>query len=110
MRNPALILCVDDTPENLEILQVRLEANGYEVALAVDGEDGLEKARALKPDLILLDVMMPKLDGIAMVKELKADPTMRGIPGADRVEVTATGKFVRDLEHRDDIPGAPIKK
>ncbi len=80
MRNPALILCVDDTPENLEILQVRLEANGYEVAQAVDGEDGLAKARELKPDLILLDVMMPKLDGIAVVKALKADPVMRGIP------------------------------
>ena len=80
MRNPALILCVDDTPENLEILRVRLEANGYEVAEAVDGEDGLEKARALKPDLILLDVMMPKLDGIAVVKELKADTATRTIP------------------------------
>lgn len=80
MRNPALILCVDDTPENLEILRVRLEANGYEVAEAVDGEDGLEKARALKPDLILLDVMMPKLDGIAVVRALKQDVALRSIP------------------------------
>ncbi|HEX5866553.1 MAG TPA: response regulator, partial [Beijerinckiaceae bacterium] len=64
MRDTPLILAVDDTPENLEILRMRLEAQGYEVAEAVDGEDGLAKARELNPDLILLDVMMPKLDGI----------------------------------------------
>jgi adenylate cyclase len=80
MRNPPLILAVDDTPENLEILRMRLEAQGYQVAEAVDGEDGLAKARALKPDLILLDIMMPKRDGISVVRELKQDPELRTIP------------------------------
>src|SRR5687768_15289531 len=79
MRNTPLILAVDDTPENLEILRMRLEAQGYEVAEAVDGEDGLTKARELKPDLILLDVMMPKLDGIEAVRLLKKDTDLRAL-------------------------------
>ena len=80
MRDIPLILAVDDTPENLEILCVRLEANGYEVATAADGEEGLERARALEPDLILLDIMMPKLDGIAVVRLLKQDLKLKTIP------------------------------
>jgi class 3 adenylate cyclase/CheY-like chemotaxis protein len=80
VRDPPLILAVDDTPENLEILTVRLEANGYEVAVARDGEEGLARVRELMPDLVLLDVMMPKLDGIATVRQLKADPALRAIP------------------------------
>ena len=80
MRNPALILAVDDTPENLEILQVRLEASGYKVITAADGEEGLAMTRELMPDLVLLDIMMPKLDGIAVVKALKQDVATRSIP------------------------------
>lgn len=80
MRDPALILAVDDTPENLEILQLRLEAKGYEVATAADGEEGLARARELEPDLILLDIMMPKRDGISVVRELKGDERLRSIP------------------------------
>ena len=80
MRDPARILAVDDTPESLEILRVRLEANHYEVVTASDGEEGLAKAHELRPDLILLDVMMPKLDGIAVVRALKQNPELRSIP------------------------------
>ncbi|WP_119273990.1 adenylate/guanylate cyclase domain-containing protein [Taklimakanibacter deserti] len=80
MRDPPLILAVDDMPENLEILRVRLEANGYEVTTAADGEEGLAAARRLVPDLILLDIMMPKRDGISVVRELKADPALQAIP------------------------------
>jgi adenylate cyclase len=80
LRDPPLILAVDDTPENLEILSVRLEANGYEVQTAEDGDEGLARARELEPDLILLDIMMPKLDGISVVRELKRDAKLRSIP------------------------------
>lgn len=80
MRTPPLILAVDDVSENLEIVQMRLEANGYDVATASDGLEGLAKARALVPDLILLDIMMPKLDGISVLKEIKADPSLGFIP------------------------------
>ena len=80
MHDPPRILAVDDTPENLEILRMRLEANGYEVVTAADGEEGLAKARELTPDLILLDIMMPKLDGISVVRMLKQDVSLRSIP------------------------------
>ncbi len=80
MRNPPLVLAVDDTPENLEILRMRLEAQGYDVVEAADGEEGLAKVRDLRPDLVLLDIMMPKRDGISVVREMKADPDLRHIP------------------------------
>jgi adenylate cyclase len=80
LRTPPRILVVDDNPTNLEVLQVRLSAQGYEVLTAVDGEDALRRTRELEPDLVLLDVMMPKLDGISVLKELKADTTLRFIP------------------------------
>jgi len=77
---PPRILVVDDTPENLEIMGMRLQAHGYDIVTAVDGEDALVKVDALMPDLILLDIMMPKLDGIAVTKRLKADPARSFIP------------------------------
>jgi len=67
-------------PTNLEILRVRLEAQGYEVITAEDGEQALAKARELEPDLVLLDIMMPKLDGIAVLKQLKQDTMLRFVP------------------------------
>jgi adenylate cyclase len=80
MRDPPLILVVDDVPDNVDILQMRLEAQKYEVATAADGLEALEKIRDLTPDLVLLDVMMPKLDGIETVKRLKADASLPFIP------------------------------
>ena len=80
MRDPPLILVVDDVPDNVDILQMRLEAQGYEVATAADGLEALVKTRELMPDLMLLDVMMPKLDGIETVKRLKADASLPFIP------------------------------
>src|SRR5215469_6512362 len=80
MRDPPLILVVDDVPDNVDILQMRLEAQNYEVATAVDGLEALEKVYALLPDLVLLDVMMPRLDGIETVRRLKADASLPFIP------------------------------
>jgi class 3 adenylate cyclase len=80
MRDPPLVLVVDDVPDNVDILQMRLESQGYEVMTAGDGLEALEKIRELRPDLVLLDVMMPKLDGIETVKRLKADPSLPFIP------------------------------
>jgi len=80
MREPARILVVDDVPDNLDILQMRLESQGYEVATAGDGVEALEKIRELLPDLVLLDIMMPKMDGIEAVKSLKADRSLPFVP------------------------------
>ena len=86
MREPALILVVDDVADNVEILQLRLESQGYEVVTAADGEAALAIIRDKLPDLVLLDIMMPKLDGIAAMKQLKADP---GLPFLPVILVTA---------------------
>jgi adenylate cyclase len=80
MRDPARILVVDDVPDNVDILQMRLESQGYEVATAADGLEALHKIRELLPDLVLLDIMMPKMDGIETVKRLKADTSLPFIP------------------------------
>lgn len=77
---PASILVVDDVEDNRAVLRDRLESQGYRVALAADGEEALRAVAAAPPDLILLDVMMPRLDGIETVKALKADAATRSIP------------------------------
>jgi class 3 adenylate cyclase len=80
MRNPARILVVDDVADNVEILRMRLGSLGYEVLVAEDGGRALATAREALPDLILLDVMMPGVDGLEVVKRLKADPGLPFIP------------------------------
>src|SRR5438552_14857183 len=80
MREPPLILVVDDVPDNVEILQLRLESQGYEVITAGDGEAALAIIRDRLPDLVLLDIQMPKLDGIETVKQRKADNSLPFIP------------------------------
>ncbi len=80
MRTPPLILIVDDNPANIDILEARLLANKYNVITATDGEEGLNKARDQKPDLILLDIMMPKIDGLEVCRLLKEDTSLPFIP------------------------------
>ncbi|HEU5393277.1 MAG TPA: response regulator, partial [Candidatus Methylomirabilis sp.] len=80
MRTPPRILIVDDNPQNLDIFRTRLGVHGYEILTASDGEEGLAAAREKLPDLILLDVMMPKMDGIEVCRRLKQDPTLPFMP------------------------------
>jgi len=80
MRDPAHILVVDDIADNVEILRMRLGAMGYQVAVANDGEQALAKVAEDPPDLVLLDIMMPKIDGLEVVRRLKADKTLPFIP------------------------------
>ena len=80
MRDPARILVVDDVADNVEILRMRLESLGYEVVTAGDGEEALAAVHADPPDLVLLDIMMPKIDGLEVVRRLKADTTLPFIP------------------------------
>jgi two-component system alkaline phosphatase synthesis response regulator PhoP len=74
------ILVVDDEIYIVHILDFSLGMEGYEVVTALDGEQALEKARSEHPDLIVLDIMMPKLDGYETCKMLKADPATKDIP------------------------------
>jgi adenylate cyclase len=80
VREPPRILIVDDNPANLHILQLRLAANGYEIITAADGEEAITVTRRSQPDLILLDVMMPKMDGIEVCRQLRGDPSLPFIP------------------------------
>lgn len=74
------ILLVDDEPGILELLANRLKANDYEVITASVGQEGLEKAGKEKPDLMLLDVMMPEMGGLEVLRHLKKVPETRNIP------------------------------
>ena len=76
----ATVLVVDDDPVIQKLLQVNFEMEGYAVITASDGEEGLAKARAERPTAIVLDVMMPKMDGLEVARHLKADPETKGIP------------------------------
>ena len=80
MRTPPQILIVDDNPQNLDIFQTRLAAQGYEILTASDGEEALAVAREKRPDLILLDIMMPKLSGIEVCRRLKGDSSLPFMP------------------------------
>ena len=80
MRTPPRILIVDDTPTNVHILQMRLAASGYDIVTATDGEEALAAAQEAQPDLILLDVMMPKLDGFEVCRRLRGDVTLPFMP------------------------------
>ena len=77
---PHKILIVEDEHELLDFMKMRLEANGYEVIGAADGKEGFEKARQDKPDLILLDLMLPKIDGYWVCNLLKKDKRYVNVP------------------------------
>ena len=85
------ILVVDDEPDYASIVQGYLEKEGFEVEVAYDGVEGLEKIQASPPDAVVLDVMMPEKDGYKLCKELKRDPQYCEIPV---ILLTAVGDHV----------------
>ena len=92
---PATILIVDDTPANLSVLVDTLGDAGYHLMVAEDGEDALAQTARTQPDLILLDVMMPGLDGFETCRRLKAEPATRDIPVIFMTALTDTTEKVR---------------
>lgn len=80
MKRKAKILLIDDDADFVESTKIVLESKPYEVIVAVDGDDGLRKARAENPDLILLDVIMPVENGFTAAQQLKKDPKLSDIP------------------------------
>jgi len=80
MSSPELILVVDDTAANLEVVCETLSDGGYFVATAINGDRALKRVQAYPPDLILLDVQMPGIDGFETCQRLKAEPKTASIP------------------------------
>ena len=80
MAEKARILLVDDEPSIVKMVGKRLEVEGFDVVVAMDGQDGLEKARSVNPDLIVLDLMLPKLNGYEVCTMLKQDARYQKIP------------------------------
>lgn len=95
------ILFVEDEVELVTLVKMRLRNDNYDVISAYDGQEGLEKVQQENPDLILLDIIMPKMDGLALCRHLKNDPKTKDIPV---VIVTALGG--NDLPERCRDAGA----
>jgi two-component system, OmpR family, response regulator VicR len=74
------ILCVEDEPEMIDLIHLILSRKGFEVSGASGGQDGIYKIRTEKPDLVLLDLMMPYMDGWEVYQQMKADETTKNIP------------------------------
>jgi sigma-B regulation protein RsbU (phosphoserine phosphatase) len=102
VREQPLILIVEDNPASLEIMQVRLEASDYRVITATDGEEGLAKAQSSLPDLILLDVMMPKMDGLEVCRRLKNNDSLPFMPIIMVTAKTDTKDVIAGLEAGGD--------
>ena len=105
------VLIVDDNPQNVELLQAFLESLPVRLVSAVDGVDALEKVAQHNPDLILLDIMMPKMSGFQVCRKLKADPQTRDI---QILMVTALNEL-GDIEQAsecgtDDFVSKPVNK
>lgn len=91
---PATILVVDDTPEILALVETRLRRRGFDVVTAADGDAALVAARARTPDLVVLDIMMPKRNGWEVARALKRDPTTQS---TKIVVLTAIGQQINQI-------------
>ncbi len=106
---PARILIVDDEPLNVDYLEQELETLGFVTDSAADGVQALERVASTPPDLVLLDVMMPELDGISVLRTLKADPETRLIPVVLMTALNAVEDRVRGIEAgADDFLTKPV--
>jgi diguanylate cyclase (GGDEF)-like protein len=107
-RNPR-ILVVDDNPDNVMLLRARLESNGYTVDSAADGEEALDKVYASPPNLILLDIMMPKIDGMEVARRIKSDRSLPFMPIIMQTALDTTDDVVHGLDAgADDYITKPI--
>ncbi|MEQ1705935.1 MAG: PleD family two-component system response regulator [Rickettsiales bacterium] len=105
----AQILVVDDVPANVKLLEAKLISDYYKVITAVDGFEALEKAKKFKPDLILLDVMMPGMDGFETCMKLKTDPEIAHIPVVMVTALSEKSDRLKGLESgADDFITKPI--
>jgi two-component system response regulator VicR len=101
MADKRRILCIEDEPEMIDLIRLILERKGFEVLGAVGGQEGLDVVRNEKPDLVLLDLMMPDVDGWEVYRQMKADAELQHIPV---VVVTAKAQSI------DKVLGLHIAK
>lgn len=102
MREKPLILIIEDNSASLDIMRVRLLANNYKVITATDGEKGLTQAEKYLPDLILLDIMMPKMDGLEVCRRIKNNPALPFMPIIMVTAKTDTKDVIAGLEAGGD--------
>ena len=105
------VLIVDDNAQNLDLLQAYLESLSCTIVTAIDGLEALSIIERNPPDLILLDVMMPRMSGFEVCKKLKADPATRSIPIIMVTALNELGDIERGVESgTDDFLTKPVKK
>jgi CheY-like chemotaxis protein len=105
------ILIADDNQPNVELLEAFLAEVDCDIAVAVDGRDTLDKVAAFQPDLILLDVMMPKLSGFEVCKKIKSDPKTKGIMVLMVTALNERGDIERGVDSgTDDFLSKPVNK
>lgn len=90
------ILIVEDDPDDLELIKTALKGEPYEISVAYNGKEGVEKARTEKPNAIVLDIMMPEKDGFKACEELKRDPDCASIPV---LVLTAVGQYFSSTQY-----------
>jgi putative two-component system response regulator len=109
MSQKTKVLIVDDEPLNVDYIEQRLEDLDYQIITAADGQEALNKIKREQPDLILLDLMMPVLDGFAVLKEIKADNYLRDIPVIIVSAVDDSKSIVKGIKQgADDYITKPI--
>ena len=106
----ATILIVEDDEQSREVLARRLSMRGHSILFAEDGVEALEKARTLRPDVVLMDISLPQLDGSEASRTLKADPATRSIPVIMLMGHALPGEeaFYRDEARADDCVAKPV--
>ena len=108
--NSDLVLIVDDVPDNLAVLHDALDESGYTVLIAINGDQALQRAAQARPDIVLLDAMMPGIDGFEVARRLKADAATAHIPIVFMTGLTETEHLVAALEAGGvDYVTKPIK-
>lgn len=111
MTQPARILIADDNPQGVELLEAYLSGPEYETRTAADGEETLQRVREFKPDVLLLDVMMPKISGFEVCKRLKANPDTADIMVLMVTALDQPSDIDRAVDAKtDDFLTKPINK
>ena len=105
------LLIADDNPQNCELLDAYLADDGHEIEFAVDGEDTLKRVESFQPDLILLDIMMPRMSGYEVCQQLKGSEATRDIPVLMVTALKETGDIERAVSAgADDFLSKPVNR